>query len=210
MIISGKNFKGIFVMVKKLLVMLALSLVVSGCVHIPEALRVDDGVALTNFVDVRNNGTAHIGNQARWGGVIAKIENNAENTMLEVVHFQLSSSTRPQQKDATQGRFKVYSQGFLDPVIFKEGRSITAVGYVGEKEAGKIGDHEYDYPVLKSQNVHLWKEIKKVDVRVTHQPMWYTPSLWYSPRLHYRSPIYYPISKHVKSTSSAKKVSNDK
>jgi outer membrane lipoprotein len=171
---------------------------------------VDETVALTNFADVRSNDVALIGSQARWGGVIAKVENNAENTMLEVVHFKLSSSTRPQQKDETQGRFKVYYQGFLDPVIFKEGRSITAVGNVAEKEAGKIGEHEYDYPVLKSQNVHLWKEIKQVDVRLTHQPMWYTPSLWYLPRSHHRSPIYYPISKNVKPINSTKKVSNDR
>ena len=197
-------------MIKNFTVVLLLSLVVSGCVHIPETLRVDDNVALTNFTDVRNNEIAHVGEQARWGGIIAKIENNAENTMLEVVHFQLSSSTRPQQKDQTQGRFKVYYQGFLDPVIYKEGRSITAVGSVAEKEAGKIGEHEYNYPVLKSQNVHLWKEIKKVDVRVSHQPMWYTPSLWYSPRLHHRSPLYYPFSKNEKPASSTKKVNNDK
>lgn len=197
-------------MIKKLLVVLSLSVVVSACVHIPETVRVDESVDLTNFTDVRNNETAHVGAQARWGGVIAKIENNAKSTMLEVVHFQLSSSTRPQQKDKTQGRFKVYYQGFLDPVIYKEGRSITAVGTVAEKEAGKIGEHEYNYPVLKSQNVHLWKEIKKVDVRVTHQPMWYTPSLWYSPRLHHHSPLYYPVSKNVKPTSATKKVNNDK
>jgi outer membrane lipoprotein len=185
-------------MIKKLLVILSLSIVVSGCVHVPESLIVEEGVVLTNFADVRGNNTVSIGNKARWGGVIAKIENNAENTMLEVVHFQLSSSTRPKKKDQTQGRFKIYYQGFLDPVIFKEGRSITAIGNIVEKEAGKIGEHEYNYPVLTSVNVHLWKEIKQVDMKITHQPMWYTPSLWYLPRSHYRSPIYYPIHKNVK------------
>jgi outer membrane lipoprotein len=192
-------------MFKKFLVVLFLSLVVSGCVHVPESLRVDEGTPLTNFSDVRDNNDAHIGDQARWGGVIAKIENKADNTLLEVVHFQLSPSTRPQQKDQTQGRFRIYYQGFLDPVIFKEGRSITAVGHIAGKEAGKIGEHEYEYPVLKSKSVHLWKEIKQVDVKVTHQPMWYTPSLWYLPRSHHRSPIYYPILKNAKSASSTTK-----
>ncbi|MDT0602446.1 Slp family lipoprotein [Thalassotalea castellviae] len=192
-------------MLKKLLVLLSLTIFVSGCVHIPESVRVEDNVALTSFIDVRDNNSAHLGNDARWGGVIAKIENNAENTMLEVVHFQLSSSTRPLQKDQTQGRFKVYYQGFLDPIIYKEGRSITAIGKVAKTEAGKIGEHEYDYPVLKASKIHLWKEIKKIDVKITHQPMWYTPSLWYNPRPRHYSPIFYPVNKNVKKASSTKK-----
>ncbi|MDO6447098.1 Slp family lipoprotein [Colwellia sp. 1_MG-2023] len=192
-------------MLKNLLVVLSLATFISGCVNIPESLRVDESVALTTFTDVKDNNVAHLGNNARWGGVIAKIENNADNTMLEVVHFQLSSSTRPLQKDQTQGRFKVYYAGFLDPVIYKEGRSITAVGTIAKNESGKIGEHEYDYPVLTANNVHLWKEIKKIDVNVTHQPMWYTPSLWYAPRPRHYSPIFYPINKNVKQASSSKK-----
>jgi outer membrane lipoprotein len=185
-------------MIKRFWVLVSLLLMVSACAHIPESLKVDEGVALTNFLDVRDGGEAHLGALARWGGVIAKVENNTDSTMLEIVHFQLKSSTRPQQKDQTQGRFRVYYQGFLDPIIFKEGRSVTAIGSVSSKEEGKIGEHEYAYPVLKAKDVHLWKEIKEVDVRVTHNPMWYTPSLWYHPRLLYRSPIHYPVSKSKK------------
>lgn len=194
-------------MIKRFWVLVSLLLMVSACVHIPESLRVEEGEVLTNFQDVRGDGESYNGSLARWGGVIAKIENNTDSTMLEIVHFQLKSSTRPQQKDQTQGRFRVYYQGFLDPIIFKVGRSVTAIGNVAVKEDGKIGEHEYQYPVLKAKYVHLWKEIKEVDVRVTHNPMWYTPSLWYHPRSFYRSPIYYPVSKSKTSStkSSTKK-----
>mgnify|MGYP000247620016 CR=1 FL=1 len=192
-------------MIKNFLAVLSLAFVISGCVHIPESLIVDESIALTSFSDVRSNDATYIDNKARWGGVIAKIENKSEYTVLEVVHFQLSSSTRPQQKDQTQGRFKVYYRGFLDPVIFKEGRSITAVGDIGAKETGKIGEHEYSYPVLKAKDVHLWKEIKKVDINVSHQPMWYSPSLWYLPRSHHRLPIYYPAANKMKKANSKTK-----
>lgn len=195
-------------MIKRFWAVLSLLLMLSACVHIPESLRVEEGVTLTNFLDVRDNGEAHLGSLARWGGVIAKIENNADTTMLEIVHFQLKSTTRPQQKDQTQGRFRVHYQGFLDPIIFKEGRSVTAIGNVAAKVEGKIGEHEYAYPVLNAKDVHLWKEIKQVDVRVTHNPMWYTPSLWYHPRSLYRSPIYYPVS--TSKTSSNKSSTKSK
>lgn len=191
-------------MFKKIIISLSLSLALSACVHIPESLRVEEGTTLTNFSQAKNSNVETLGKLARWGGVIAKVENTEDSTVLEVVHFELKSSTRPQQKDQTQGRFKVYFKGFLDPVVYKEGRSITAIGKISEKEAGKIGEHKYEYPVLQADNVHLWTEIKEVDVRVTHQPMWYTPSLWYHPRPHYYPRVYVPINNTQSKKTSTK------
>ncbi len=179
----------VFHQLKRSLLILVTLCLASACSSIPESLQVVEGTPLTNFSNVRENAAANQGNLARWGGVIAKVTNNADNTMLEVVHFSLSSSTRPKQKDETQGRFKVYFSGLLDPMIYKEGRSITALGKVAISEDGKIGDHEYTYPVINASKVHLWKDIKKVDVRVTHDPFWYTPSYWHYPRPYYRHPI---------------------
>jgi len=174
---------------QRLLTLLSIVLLNTACVHVPESLRLPEESVLTNFADVRVDKGNHQGNLARWGGVIAKVENKSKQTMLEIVHFDLKSSLRPAAKDETQGRFRVYYDGLLDPVIFKEGRSVTVVGNIAPSEQGKIGEHEYLYPVLNGKNVHLWKEIKQVDVRVTHQPLWYRPSLWYLPRGYY-APIY--------------------
>lgn len=182
-------------MLKKLLVLVSIVTLGTACVHIPQSLRVAEGVSLTEFSAVKTDAKMYVGEQARWGGVIAKVENNADNTMLEIVHFELLASTRPTPKDDTQGRFRVYYHGLLDPVIYKEGRSITAVGSISASEPGKIGEHDYLYPVIKADHVHLWKEIKQVDVRVTHQPIWHTPSLWYHPRPYY-SPLHYPYIKN--------------
>jgi outer membrane lipoprotein len=172
---------------KKINLVLTLPLFVSaifltGCSSIPEALKVPESTILTNFSAVRSNTNSEQGNQARWGGVIAKVTNNANNSMLEVVHFPLKSSARPKQSDETQGRFRVYFSGLLDPVIYKEGRSITALGNVETSEEGKIGEHKYNYPVLKASYIHLWKKIEKIDVRVTQEPFWYTPSFWRYPQ----------------------------
>ena len=179
-------------MFKKITVLLSSALVLSACVHVPEKLRVDEGQVLTNFTAVKESAANTHGQQARWGGVIAGVTNNQDNTMLEIVHFDLKSSTRPSVKDETKGRFRVYYDGLLDPVIYKKGRSITALGVVQGEEAGKIGEHDYQYPVLKANYVHLWKEVKEVDVRVNHYPHWYTPSLWYYPRPYYYRT--YPVS----------------
>lgn len=171
---------------KKIRLIFPLSILISviftsGCSSVPQALQVAENTALTKFSAVRDNTNHAQGSLARWGGVIAKVSNNANNSMLEVVHFPLKSSARPKQSDKTQGRFRVYVTGLLDPVIYKEGRSITALGNVSSKEQGKIGEHEYTYPVLKASHIHLWKDIKQVDVNVTHNPFWYNPPYWRDP-----------------------------
>jgi len=165
--------------------LLLSTLFISACSSIPKSLQVPENTALTNFSQVRENTSNTQGNLARWGGVIAKVVNNADNTMIEVVHFPLKSSSRPKQGNETQGRFRVYFSGLLDPVIYKEGKSITALGQVSTYEPGKIGEHEYTYPVLKASKIHLWKDIQPVDVQVTHNPFWYTPSYWHYPRAYY-------------------------
>jgi outer membrane lipoprotein len=172
--------------VKKNKLILSLSLLVSavfmsGCSSVPKPLQVDENTSLTSFSTARENTSSEQGNLARWGGVIAKVTNNARNSMLEIVHFPLKSSARPKQGDKTQGRFRVYIDGLLDPIIYKEGRSITALGSVTASEEGKIGEHEYIYPVLKASHIHLWKDIKQVDVSVTHNPFWYNPPYWRDP-----------------------------
>jgi len=189
-------------MLVRVLLLATLGGMTVGCAQIPDALQIDEGVKLTNFSHARTSDSNHVGKIARWGGVIAKVENLTNSSVLEVVNFELKSSTRPIVKDETQGRFRIYYQGLLDPVIYKEGRSVTVLGKISASEKGKIGEHEYLYPVIHADTVHLWKEIKEVDVRISHHPMWYTPSMWFYPHRPY-SPYYPRVNK--KSTTKAKK-----
>ena len=177
--------------------LLIATLVISGCSSVPKSLQVPENTTLTKFSQVRENAANAQGNLARWGGVIAKVVNNADNTMIEVVHFPLKSSSRPKQGNETQGRFRAYFSGLLDPVIYKEGKSITALGHVSTSEQGKIGEHEYTYPALKASKIHLWKDIQPIDVQVTHNPFWYSPSYWHYPR------TYYPRTVIVRKSSTS-------
>ena len=165
-------------------------LVLSGCAVVPEKLQLDGNEALINFANVRAEPNANTGLSARWGGIIAKVEVKKTRTMVEVVNFKLSSRAKPIPATETQGRFRFYYQGLLDPVIFKVGKKITVVGTIANSEQGKIGEQAYLYPVLNAQKYLLWKEQKKVDVRITQQPFWYTPSYWnYYPSYPYSNVI---------------------
>lgn len=176
-------------MTKHLLVLCVLFC--SACASIPKKLELPENTTTVNFSNAKAQISDAVGQTARWGGVIAAIKNNADTTMLEVVNFPLASNLRPKKGDETLGRFRVYFNGLLDPVIYKEGRSITAVGTLAELEAGKIGEHEYNFPVIKDASVHLWEKIERVDVSVIHQPFWHynNPYFWSGAHLGYHRPM---------------------
>ncbi|MDO6427855.1 Slp family lipoprotein [Thalassotalea sp. 1_MG-2023] len=189
-------------MTTRIIALSLLTWLTAACVHIPEKLSVADDASLTNFEQAKSQENALKGSVARWGGVIAKVNNEADRTVIEVVHFDLKGSTRPKVKDETKGRFKVIYSGLLDPVIYKEGRSITAIGRIGDLTEGKIGEHSYQYPTLVADYVHLWKEVKQVDIRVEHYPHWYTPSLWHYANPYYHRPIYRRVNSPTKTNAT--------
>jgi len=193
---------------KYFLVILLTTLVLGGCANIPEKIAVPDSEVLIDFAAVKTEPDANVGFKARWGGVIAKIENQPERTMVEVVHFKLNRSKRPVISDETQGRFRFYYQGMLDPIIYEKGKSITVVGTIEKSEEGKIGEQKYLYPVLKAEGVHLWKKVQKLDVRVTHDPLWYDPFYYgYGYPYHNRSVI---IQRSGKNSNTAVKSGKSK
>jgi outer membrane lipoprotein len=162
---------------KKLLLLSVFLL--SACNSIPERLRVSETTPLVEFADVRQMYQGFEGMQARWGGLIAKVDVREKQTMMEVVNFDLEGSSRPKVADNTQGRFRVYIDGLLDPLLYKEGRSVTVLGTIEASESGLIGEQEYLYPRLKAEQVYLWKEIKEVRINTIHTPYWYYPHYWH-------------------------------
>lgn len=162
----------------KQLMLVAFSLLLSGCNLVPESLRVNDDSQLLPFSQAKAQHAQTVGELARWGGVIAKVENKSNFTIIEVVNFALKSSAKPEIKDETLGRFLVVYQELLDPIIYKTGREITALGTVAPAQDGKIGEHEYIYPVLEASAVHLWPEQKTEIMQLRHDPFWYAPSYW--------------------------------
>jgi outer membrane lipoprotein len=187
---------------------LSCVLFLTACASVPKKLELPENVESVDFSKAQTPETNFVGQKARWGGVIASIENNAETTMLEIVNFPLQSSLRPKKGDETLGRFKVYFNGLLDPVIYKKGRTITALGTVSELESGEIGEHKYNFPVLKDASVHLWKKIERIDVNLIHQPHWYynDPYYWGSSRRYYNNSLIFRSSKASSRVGSVNKV----
>jgi outer membrane lipoprotein len=93
-----------------------------------------------------------------WGGVIVGLDNRADHTLLEVVSYPLRNQ-EPRTSSMTDGRFRLEVRGFLDPVDYRTGRRITARGPVQRREAGRIGEVDYVFPVMVASELYLWPEV---------------------------------------------------
>lgn len=154
----------------KMVWLLLSAVLLTACRTIPDTIQVSDNTQLVQYQQVVSAPSDAAGKVARWGGVIANVSNQSKGTLVEMVHFPIKSYGRPQIGDQSIGRFRVHVDGFLDPLVYKAGRSITFVGDVTGTESGKIGEQEYIFPALQAKSYHLWKEIP--DIEVAHIDLW--------------------------------------
>ncbi len=94
-----------------------------------------------------------------WGGTIISGKNLKDSTRLEVLAYPLDGDGWPGQDQKPLGRFFLSEQGYLETADYSKGRIITVVGTVQDIEQGKVGESPYIYPVLQSQQLHLWDKI---------------------------------------------------
>jgi outer membrane lipoprotein len=159
----------------KVLPLLALSaLLLGGCATYPESVRVSEETSLVSYEAAIKGGISQ--GTARWSGVIAKVDNNAKDTRLEIVYFPAKSNGRPQVTDNTAGRFVAYVPSFLDPLVYQQGKQITVLGPLAQPEAGMVDKYQYVFPVINQATVYLWpKQQEQTRVEIETWPMWRNP-----------------------------------
>ncbi|RUO26176.1 starvation-inducible protein [Aliidiomarina minuta] len=179
-----------------LILVLGITLLAGCAARYPEPIRTDSS-ELIEFRQAQLNPEQHTGKTARWGGVIASVENSEEQTRIEVVNFRLNNFGRPQVDDQSDGRFVVYKDGFVDPEVYKRGRQVTALGDFSGIEEGAIGDFVYKFPVIQASGVELWQPRRDNRGAVgvgfgygVYDPFWYGRG-FYGPGIHPYHP-YYP------------------
>ena len=138
---------------------LLLSGYLSGCASVPPVLETAKEQPLVSYEDVVLN-QAPAQSMARWGGVIAQVQNNPQGSVIEMVHYPLKSDGRPNLRKASIGRFKVFIDGFIDPLVFKEERVVSVLGAVGEPVEGMVSEQAYIYPSINATGYYLWEDIE--------------------------------------------------
>lgn len=158
----------------------------AGCSTLPESIQLAEQNQLVDYPQVASDPEQNKDKFARWGGVIAEVENQPDATVLELVFYPLRSYGRPIVSDESIGRFRVYVDGFLDPMVYAKGRAVTFTGQVLGTEEGLVGEQPYVFPALHSTGYHLWKEVQTVDISgvyVWPSSYWYG---WYPRPFHQR------------------------
>ncbi len=116
------------------------------------------------------------GSRVRWGGVIASLKNQQDETWIELVQYRLDRRGRPIDGDS-HGRFFVKIAGFLEPREYAIGREMTVVGEVTQTITQKIGTHNYVYPVVavNGGEFMLWNQLNAYRDSYPYSARFYDP-----------------------------------
>jgi outer membrane lipoprotein len=148
------------------------------------------------FDQVRDNPEANINSILILGGTIARTENTAGGTEIEVVQHPVSHYGDIIDRDVTQGRFLLQTSKQLDPLIFRRGRLMTIAGELIGTRTRPLHGKEYRYPLLEAREIHLWKRHRQLPTPYIYSPAYYPPyyyeyqRYWYDP--YYRGPLLTP------------------
>ena len=91
-----------------------------------------------------------------WGGKILGVHNLEDTTEVQVVAYPMDASQRPDQSAGTEGRFIVVLPGYVEALDFPSGRFLTVRGHLDGTRVGRVDDHDYVYPLLRRDALHLW------------------------------------------------------
>ncbi|MCW8092544.1 Slp family lipoprotein [Alteromonas sp. ASW11-130] len=154
------------------------ALLLSGCAMVPNQIKVPDDTPLISYSRSVTGGETVKGSMARWGGIIVNVENKSQKTFVEVAHFPLNHYGKPVTNENTVGRFKARINGFVDPIMFEEGRTVTFVGRLDVPMSGMVGEQPYIYPTLAVDDFYIWRKESEYDVSTVYFSYglgWYSP-----------------------------------
>lgn len=169
-------------------VLIGLIFLLSGCAHvITKDLRIKSDPHLT-LSQVRQNPDGFKGKMVIWGGdIIETINQRDATTQIEVFQKPLGRRGEPKGIAASEGRFLILADKYLDPYLFRKGRKVTVVGEILCEKIKPLGEMDYRYPLLSSRQIYLWPEY----VYEPYPYYYYDPWWHYGPRWYWGTGFYY-------------------
>lgn len=139
-----------------LLLFFIVQLMTSGCAPPFPRETLDKVNKDIPFLSLKAEPEKFKGTWVMIGGMIVATKNTKEGTLIEVLQKPLDTEGRPRQTDATDGRFLVQSDAFLDAAVYHQGRQVTVVGEVIGRKELPLDEIVYSYPLLMMKDLHLW------------------------------------------------------
>jgi outer membrane lipoprotein len=91
-----------------------------------------------------------------WAGKILGVRNFEDSTEVQVIAYPMDAAQRPDPSAGSEGRFIVVLPGYVEALDFPAGRFLTVRGHLDGTRVGRVDDHDYAYPLLRRDAVHLW------------------------------------------------------
>lgn len=157
--------------IDKLVYILILMLMMACSSNIPPDIR-EPVEAAANFTAVQANAQAYQSNRFRWAGVILGTENKQSTSWMTIIAFPVGDNGRPRITAQSPGRFIAVANEFLEPLVYSQKREITVIGKLIKTEILKIGEYDYEYPVIEVENYYLWPPRPE---RIDMQTPYYRP-----------------------------------
>ena len=154
-------------------------LLLSACTTVPEQLKGDYPA-----LDPQNTSENNLQTTVRWGGVILETRPEDGHTCFEILSRELEKSMRPDDTDKSTGRFIACKAGFYDPEVFVKNREVTITGKLIYIDVRKIGEFDYNFPVIDIGFISLWPERRQA----IYYDYWgaYPPYYWHYPHYGFR------------------------
>lgn len=144
------------------LLLMALLLTASCAPSVCKELSqgVDESILLPMVI---KNPQGYEGRRVLWAGmIVSTMPREDGGTTIEIIEKPRADNCRPENGDATGGRFLAVHERFLDPAVYSQGREITVVGAITGTEVRTIGEYKYTYPVVSMTNHILWPVKKRI------------------------------------------------
>jgi len=100
---------------------------------------------------------AGAGTSVVWGGTLLAVRNLADATELHVQAYPLDRDQRPRATAAPTGRFIVRMPGFVEPLEYPPGISVTVRGTVHGVRRVPIDGRAFAYALVDDATVHRWR-----------------------------------------------------
>ena len=94
--------------------------------------------------------------QVIWGGRVVGVRNLPDHSEIEILAYPLDSSQRPKFGAGGSGRFIALLPGYAEPMNYPAGAPITVDGQLAGSRAGKVGEADYVFPLVRAAQSHVW------------------------------------------------------
>jgi outer membrane lipoprotein len=138
-----------------------LPLFLIACSSLPKTIQDPPSYDL-QLENVAGQAENYVNHPIRWGGKIVTVNNDNEQSLLQIVQFPLNSYGKPVVDKDSQGRFLLQTEQFLDPEVYKPGKLVTFSGTIHSEQQRLIDKKTLYLPVVQMAVSHLWSKQQSV------------------------------------------------